>query len=246
MGSSSSKNKKKQQQEQDGLPEEERQMKAVLKLLNLYDTVIVVDDSGSMTWDSRWEQSVNSNAGEALAQLAEVAAEYDKDGLDIRFLNSPKTELGVKDPQIVNQLFQRVSPSSGTPIGGKMKGLLADYLERYEKNPDIKRVNYIVITDGAATDEPANSLDGVIVKFAKKLDELNAPIAQVGIQFVQIGNDHNAKWFLQQLDDTLKSTHKIRDMVDTTVNEGPGKLDLIKVLVGGINRRVDAGNIVTN
>lgn len=54
------------------------------QLLQKFDTVIVVDDSGSMG-GSRWLE-----ARDALAGIAPLAAQYDTNGLDIHFLNSTK------------------------------------------------------------------------------------------------------------------------------------------------------------
>lgn len=65
---------------------------------------------------------------------------------------------------------------------------------------------------------------------------------QVGIQFVQIGDDTGAKEFLKMLDDDLGESCGIWDIVDTTPYRG--MLDsnaLTKILLGGINRRVDMG-----
>lgn len=64
---------------------------------------------------------------------------------------------------------------------------------------------------------------------------------KLGIQFVQIGNNPKATEFLTELDDDLSRTHGVRDIVDTTPYTG-GVLTaelMIKMLLGGINRRVD-------
>ncbi|KAJ7857842.1 hypothetical protein B0H14DRAFT_3638039 [Mycena olivaceomarginata] len=66
---------------------------------------------------------------------------------------------------------------------------------------------------------------------------------QVGIQFIQIGNDSSATRNLQQLDDRVRAEEDVRDIVDTTPYAklhpitGAG---LIKALLGGIDRRIDA------
>lgn len=83
-------------------------------------------------------------------------------------------------------------------------------------------------------------------------------ISKVGIQFVQVGNSREAREYLQEMDDQLSREYKIRvslaflpqkiilisnlpqDMVDTTpyICDLSGDI-LIKILLGGINRRVD-------
>ena len=63
----------------------------------------------------------------------------------------------------------------------------------------------------------------------------------MGIQFVQLGCDPQATEALQDLDDERANKHNIRDMVDTTLYTGQRLTTelLGKILLGGINRRVD-------
>ncbi|KAI5783931.1 hypothetical protein DFH27DRAFT_487748 [Peziza echinospora] len=115
----------------------------------------------------------------------------------------------------------------------------------------IKPLNIVVITDGDATDDP----ESVIVSAARELERLNAPLTQVGIQMFQVGGDPEAAEFLRGLDDDLVEVYGIRDMVDTTPYHGGGGgggggggdgeegcftgEEMLKVLVGAVNRRVD-------
>ncbi|KAH7887317.1 hypothetical protein F5I97DRAFT_817102 [Phlebopus sp. FC_14] len=213
-----------------------------LETLRKYDTVIVMDDSGSMEGSS-WEEAKN-----ALAGLARYAAEYDADGIDVYFLNNSKVARGMKDAEQVHRLFRDVRPRGYTPTGTRLEGLLNEYiddLERAKAQRDqgntqvkpIKPVNFLVITDGEPTDDPQS----VIVAAAHRLDAGHFPLSQVGIQFVQIGDSQSATRALKALDDDLHDVHKIRDIVDTTPYSNVPLTDdlLVKVLLGGINRRVD-------
>lgn len=65
-----------------------------------------------------------------------------------------------------------------------------------------KKLNVIVITDGKADDK--QEVEEYIIDIARELDTLKAPGRQVGIQFVQIGEDKNAGVFLRHLDNDLK------------------------------------------
>ncbi|KAG6373860.1 hypothetical protein JVT61DRAFT_6012 [Boletus reticuloceps] len=215
-----------------------------LDTLRTYDTVVIMDDSGSMQIEGRWEQ-----ACEALSELAQIAATYDRDGIDIHFLNHPTCGMNIKDPKGVRHLFRHVQPEGPTPIANKLDILVGDYVDKLERAGrrkhkgdalalrQIKPVNFIVITDGVPTDEPMDS----IVSLARRLDHEHVPLAQVGIQFVQIGNDKEATEFLKQLDDDLSGIFGVRDIVDTTPYLGTSLTAtmLIKILLGGINRRVD-------
>ncbi|KAF8732581.1 hypothetical protein AX14_004188 [Amanita brunnescens Koide BX004] len=209
-----------------------------LELLAKVNTVFIVDDSSSMQGE-RWQEAKN-----AIATLADLAGTYDTDGIDVHFLNHEAVGRHIKDSHAINELFRGLIPKGVTPIGNKLEELLLEYLsiiEPLHNKPaelkKIKPINFLIITDGYPTDDP----ESVIVQVAKRLDDKYLPITQVGIQFVQIGNDMSATQYLRDLDDGLSNKHRIRDIVDTTPYQGPlHGSSLLKILLGGINRRVDA------
>ena len=110
------------------------------------------------------------------------------------------------------RLSDTLFPKGITPTGAKLEELLLDYLSRLEHTllnptaPKVKPVNFIIITDGAPTDDP----ESVIMTAARRLDKNNFPLSQVGIQFVQIGTDPEATEALRQLDDELSAKHDVR------------------------------------
>ncbi|KXJ86741.1 hypothetical protein Micbo1qcDRAFT_152741 [Microdochium bolleyi] len=196
--------------------------------LSSFDTIFLVDDSGSMQ-GRRWEET-----RAVLKAIVPVCTAHDSDGVDIYFLNHKTKEgldkakgsagtgyRGVTDPKRVQTIFDSVKPSGATPTATRLRAILKPYLTLYEEQLKqtgdetcLKPLNIIVITDGAPTDEP----DTTIIQFAKVLDRLEAPPYQVGIQFFQVGNDPVAAKALKELDDELASGTNVdlRDMVDTT------------------------------
>ncbi|KAG5721425.1 hypothetical protein E4T56_gene13207 [Termitomyces sp. T112] len=191
-----------------------------LSLLSRYDVVLVVDDSGSMS-GGRWKE-----ARTALQALAVEAAKYDADGIEIQFLNAGEI-LTTSNSEEVEYLFKHVKPAGYTPLGTKIGKLLDEYMQRFTAaQPELKPVIYIVITDGEASDGPKT--EEAVIRTARALDNHHAKHDQIGIQFVQIGNDSTATEYLEMLDDTLTSNAGIRDMVDTTTAKPGVKLDLIK------------------
>jgi len=145
----------------------------------------------------------------------------------------------------VSRLFQRVQPiGRSTPTDVRVEELLSIYLDRLEVGkasnlPPIKPLNLIVITDGEA-DDP-DTLAYALAGFSDRLEEGRFPLNQLGVQFIQIGNDREATKFLKSLDDELKSnSSRRRDIVDTTPYQGSVTTEfLIKALLGGINKRID-------
>ncbi|CVK88116.1 hypothetical protein FPRO06_06757 [Fusarium proliferatum] len=219
--------------------------------LSTFDTIFVIDDSGSMAGRS-WRE-----VREALSTIAPICTSHDPDGIDIYFLNhrSPAAGTGVQAPggyfQIrdanqVQRLFESVRPRGATPTGSRLHSILKPYvahLSRRAANLDsTKPVNIIVITDGCPTDDP----EGIIVHHARKLDQIEAPPHQVGIQFFQVGNELGATKALRELDDDL-ADQGIRDMVDTatwnsTTSDNSKALTadgILKVVLGAVVRRLD-------
>ncbi|KAH8599633.1 hypothetical protein B0O99DRAFT_610699 [Bisporella sp. PMI_857] len=195
--------------------------------LKSFDTVLLIDDSGSMR--------------------DPIVAAHDSDGMDIYFLNhkttgsAPKRGVadtgyyGIKDAHTVAEIFSAASPQRATPTGARLNHILKPYFDQLERRPyDTKPLNLIIFTDGESSDDP----EGYILKYLKKLEKLDAEPNQLGIQFFQVGNDAGATAALKDLDDNLPGD---RDIVDTVKWTGrPLTADLIlKSLLGAVVRRLD-------
>ncbi|KAI8932711.1 hypothetical protein NX059_010203 [Plenodomus lindquistii] len=208
--------------------------------LKSFDTVFLIDDSGSMAGRS-WKET-----GAALEVITPICTARDADGIDIYFLNHPDSSIysNVTSPSTIIEIFQTVRPGGATPTGQRLNKILKPYLQRYERDPEnAKPINVIVITDG----EPSDDVESPIIQAAKKLDKLDAPAWQVGIQFFQVGKEPGAREHLKQLDDGLREvagTDELRDIVDTVPFTGDDSAVLsaagiLKVVLGAVNRRLD-------
>jgi uncharacterized protein YegL len=190
--------------------------------LRSFDTVFLIDDSGSMAGRS-WRET-----GKALETITPICTQRDADGIDIYFLNHPDSSIykNVTLASTVIEIFQTVRPNKSTPTGQRLNKILKPYLQRYEKNPETtKPINIIVITDG----EPTDDVESPIIAAAKKLDKLDAPPWQVGIQFFQVGKEPGAREHLKQLDDGLRELSgqdELRDIVDTVPFTGDDNAEL--------------------
>ncbi|KAI5448987.1 hypothetical protein NCC49_005720 [Naganishia albida] len=234
-----------------------------LSILARYDTLLLIDDSGSMA-GARWThlrqalmdvvQRIVGAQESAAASMAGNAAGGGADGVQIAFLNSAVEGFNLTTPSSVEKLFNKVKPTNGTPTGAALRRILEPYMtqlehvqplksqgERIPVGEDVKPMNVIVLTDGAATDDP----ESVIVSIASRLDQGGFPLDQVGIQFLQIGNEAEAREALQVLDDAIKERHEVRDIVDTVVYDGQAVSaeQIIKVLLGGIQKHLDGREV---
>lgn len=212
--------------------------------LSSFDTVFLIDDSGSMAGRS-WRETA-----EALKSITPICTAHDADGVDIYFLNQGDNSEyhNIKEPVDVDRVFKSVQPYGHTPTGTRLQAILEPYLTRLEaalkRKADLKPLNIIVITDGVPSDDP----EAVIIKAAKKLDRLDVPAWQVGIQFFQVGNEQGAAEALKELDDGLAQTGGVRDMVDTVPWSGQSGSGLdgagiMKVVLGAVTRRLDRRSV---
>ncbi|KAK2029495.1 hypothetical protein LX32DRAFT_639026 [Colletotrichum zoysiae] len=220
--------------------------------LSSFDTIFLVDDSGSMAGRS-WPEVQN-----VLRAITPICTSHDDDGIDLYFLNNKTSDsgnaregkaaggyYGIRRAETVHNIFTTVRPRNATPTGQRLQAILRPYLQLLERNDDIesvKPINIIVITDGA----PSDDVESTIISAAKKLDKLDAPIHQVGIQFFQVGNEPGAREALRELDDDLvnRVDGDLRDMVDTVTwehgNRGVLTADsILKVVLGAVVRRLD-------
>ena len=172
--------------------------------LKRYDTAFLVDDSDSM-FGGRWE-----TAKKVLADIAAIAVKYDRNGVDIRCFNADLDDderLNLNSAEKVMKLFDNVEPEGPTPTADVLEIELKNYIFKYRRNRNTKSLNLIVLTDGEPDSD--QRVADVIAKYAKLLEELEAPPLQVGIQFVQIGGDKAASEFLRSLDDDLQEKYKL-------------------------------------
>lgn len=212
--------------------------------LSTFDTVFLIDDSGSMAGRS-WRETAD-----ALKSITPICTAHDADGVDIYFLNQGDNSeyRNIKEPADVDRVFNSVRPYGYTPTGARLQAILDPYIARLERalsrKEELKALNIIVITDGVPSDDP----EAVIVRAAKKLDRLDAPAWQVGIQFFQVGNEHGAAEALKELDDGLSQIANVRDMVDTVPWNGQSRAGLdgagiMKVVLGAVTRRLDRRSV---
>ncbi|KAF8480082.1 hypothetical protein DFH94DRAFT_740179 [Russula ochroleuca] len=199
-----------------------------------FKLVVIIDDSDSM------DGKLWTEARDALAGVAEASRLKGGEGLDIYCLNNPKYQPDLRSELDVYNFFNDIVPEGQTPLGERLRRILDIYVPRIEDpSPHRKPISILVITDGVPTDDPKS----VIIEFARRLDEKNVPLRQLGIQFVQIGDDPDAAYALKELDDQLGPENGVRDMVDTTpfnLAEPSLRADIIvKIVLGSLNSTLD-------
>ncbi|KAI0919304.1 hypothetical protein AcV5_002260 [Taiwanofungus camphoratus] len=198
--------------------------------LKRIDTILLVDDSGSMQ-GGKW-----ADLTAALYSIAGKAIDNNAGGITICYLNAEgKIKVEGMRKEVVRQTLKGIKPSGGTPTGEKMHSLLFERIEQLDKTKgtieysQIKPLDLIVLTDGAANEHPPEyKVEKVLQKAASCMRERRHHPNLINVRFVQIGTDPGMREALERL-------ARLDNMVDTIPYEGSGSLTpemLDRILVG--------------
>ncbi|PNH01561.1 hypothetical protein TSOC_012547 [Tetrabaena socialis] len=160
--------------------------------LALYDIVILADDSGSMTTDSRIDE-----LSAVVEKIAGVASRFDQDGMTLCFLNDAKVSSNLRAADVSSAL-QKVRFSGRTPIGSVLRQRILHpmVIKKMSHGQLQKPVLVITLTDG----EPDSKDD--LVKTLQEAKDFNLSTGSTcaAFEFAQIGTDPTAQRFLNELD----------------------------------------------
>jgi hypothetical protein len=161
--------------------------------------------------DPYWEE-----VGECAGLLAFCTLPYDKDGIDLRFMISPEK----KNAKDIATITERIRYNRPPPTGNKagevshidtaLGKVLRKYQEKVEARhkkrstlfsptPKLKGLLVFVLTNGMWGEYHDAKVP--IVDLVRTLDECHWSYKQVGIQFIQFGDDAQGGKNLADLDD---------------------------------------------
>ncbi|RPB20456.1 hypothetical protein L211DRAFT_520252 [Terfezia boudieri ATCC MYA-4762] len=233
-----------------------------LHALKGFDTQFLIDDSGSMKLQSSTAVAKGRTHWEevklVLLDIVKVCAEFDENGVDVFFFNSSLVgqfnRTNIKEPKEVMELFEARSQAGirgSTPTAEALDLIISPYLQecersRVENRGFPKPKNVIILTDGAANNNKL--LKQNLISYARRLDTIDAPPDQIGVQFFQVGNVEGVDDFLTHLDNALSEENECRDFIDTRSSEemGPEGLTakgVLTTVLGGVIRRLDNATI---
>ncbi len=193
--------------------------------------------------------------------IAQFTTPYDHNGVEIRFMSDYKSKTTTKDVQKIRSLVEDHQPREEGKIFSLVNDVLdcvlGGYRETLEKERSKLRITLkkaktlivFVLTDG----EFCGYCDakGPIKDLVGTLRHQRRPNNQVGVQFVQFGNNATAKARLDDLDDFLNPNVNRalaaddldnKDIVDVEPWDG---VNVWKLLLGSINRLYDRSDLPT-
>lgn len=188
----------------------------VVNLGNL-NVHFIVDRSGSMgdknkpvvvrgmnTKKTRFDYS-----REIFGSFVQQLGAYDDDGVDITFFNGgdPLKLVGVK-PQRFDEEWAKITPQGGTNLSEALAYGIDLSMGRIQKNGE-KNELLVVLLDGELDDADVNAVAQKIVNTTKKLRDRT----QLGILFLQVGDDPKAKITLDIFDNEMRQRGAVLDIV---------------------------------
>ena len=183
--------------------------------LALYDVIIYIDDSGSMSFEENGERIKDLQL--ILQRVAFAATLFDEDGIEIRFMNDeeiqPNMLSNIRSDQQIEQIMRTKRYKGLTPFGTRLRERVLDPLviSKLRGNALQKPVLIIGITDGQPAGERADALVEAVRYAHSQAMSTKGPGA-IAFQFAQVGNDQKATEFLGKLD----NDPQIGSMVDCT------------------------------
>ncbi len=182
-------------------------------LLNNVEVVICIDTSGTMKeTDARKNSPLTrlEAVHESASALAAELEKFDDDGITVvRFAGKVRLYDGVTHAK-VDQIFAEFRPMGSTATDEALRIVIDKFHEKRQQKGDVKPCCIIVFTDG----EPDNPVGvaQVIVDATKKISSRT----ELGILFVQVGNDPSATTYLEKLNNHLTEAGAAFDIVAVT------------------------------
>lgn len=208
--------------------------KMATHLLNDRDYVIILARSGSSREENHplYEHWLAAHA--SLIDLTKKCQELDSDGLTVYEASTPLCKHENTDVKRLADILQRQNttpdPANLTKINLEeaLKDALDDYFQRKASPQAKKGVIIVVVIDENQEDQPVAD---IIINAANQIEHDE----EIGITFIQIGEDLETRVFLSYLDNDLQQLGAKFDIVDTKFWHEIKRSSIVQFLIGAIN-----------
>ena len=132
---------------------------------------------------------------------------FGSEGIEICFTFSSIKKKHQNTTALVKQVQRLLPPhpppnqSTDTNIYSSLGSLLDGYRRLIERRLNVRKQIIYVLTNGLWQPYSTDSLVQSIQSLVSSLQKMRSPMDQIGIQFIQFGNDPVATQLLQDLDD---------------------------------------------
>lgn len=199
-------------------------------MLENRDYTLIIDKSGSMSTQDQAERKSRWEAvQESTLALAKKCDEFDPDGITIYVFSSRFKRYDNVTADKVTEIFQENEPVGRTDLFSVLKDALDNYFGRKSRGEAKENGEiFLVITDGEPDDR--KGVMKLLIEASRQIDKDE----ELGISFIQVGNDPKVTEFLKALDDRLESAGAKFDIVDTVPLDRMAGSTLSEVLLNAI------------
>ncbi|UNU25168.1 hypothetical protein [Microcoleus vaginatus] len=197
-------------------------------------TIIIARSDASRDPQHPWyEDWIEAQA--SLIDLAKKCQEFDSDGITLYEASTPMWKYKNSNVARLAEILQRqnTEPDSANPTAINLEEALnASFTDYFVNKTDGKRNKGAIIV--AVLDEkPAQvaAVAEIIVSAANKIEEDE----EIGVSFIQIGDDLKTREFLIDLDTNLQGRGARFDIVDTKFWHEIKRSSVVQFLIGAIN-----------
>ena len=198
-----------------------------------YTIIIARSDAGRHHQHPWYEEWIEAQA--SLIDLAKKCQQFDSDGITLYEASTPMWKYKNSNVARLAEILQRqnTEPDSAKPteinLEEALKATFSDYFAS-KSNPKGKKGAIIV----AVLDQKpakATAVAEIIVTAANKIDKDE----EIGVSFIQIGDDLETREFLTDLDTNLQDRGARFDIVDTKFWHEIKRSSVVQFLIGAIN-----------
>ncbi|GAA5827555.1 hypothetical protein JCM11251_001730 [Rhodosporidiobolus azoricus] len=220
-----------------------------LAKLALFDTILYLDDSGSMAFEENGSRI--DDAKLITSRVATAASLFDTDGIQVVFMNGRTMGSNITSEQQAAQLLGGVNFSGLTPFGTALdqKILQPLVVGPARANALRKPVLVIGVTDGEPAGEDRRALVNAVKNAKAALQQTRYGPDAISLEIAQVGNDQKARHFLEELDSD-PNVGSLIDVTGTYENEQDNMLKqtgmslspdlwLCKLMLGAIDSSYD-------
>ncbi|MEG4987863.1 hypothetical protein QUB08_19115 [Microcoleus sp. BR0-C5] len=197
-------------------------------------TIIIARSDASRDPQHPWyEEWVEAQA--SLIDLAKKCQELDSDGITVYEASTPMWEYKNSNVARLAEILQRqnTQPESASPTAINLEeALKASFSDYFANKTDGKGKKGAIIV--AVLDEKPEQVAAVaeiIVSAANKIEKDE----EIGVSFIQIGDDLKTRKFLTDLDTNLQGRGARFDIVDTKFWHEIKRSSVVQFLIGAIN-----------
>ena len=188
--------------------------------------VLIIDQSGSMSWPDKRNTTRWESARRAVEKLVETIFKYDVDHtVPLYLFNDKVTFVGeCTDSSQVIEVFDSHRPGGTTDLAKCLDVAIEEYAGRKRPNYEVvPGTTFIIVLDGCADDKEA--VKRTVRKVADPANGYVANHTQVALSFLRIADDPEAKRFLKELDEGFCGVPDICDTKEDDILDTQGGID---------------------